>query len=77
MLHAYANLQNDRDFAVVMEDLKSRMDAARDAADTATDILHIGRSQGAALMIKDVLWLAQGGAREALDKKRRDTRSEF
>ncbi len=77
MLHAYANLQHDRDFAVVMEDLKSRMDAARDAADTATDILHIGRSQGAALMIKDVLRLAQGGAREALDKKRQATKTEF
>lgn len=75
VLHAYARLENDPDFAAVMEDLSSRMEAARDSMDTATDLIQVGRHQGCALVLKDILRLAQGGASEALTKRHVAARS--
>lgn len=69
VLQAFANLDNDRDFAAFMDEVVRRRDAARDSMEKATDLLSVGRHQGASMLASDIIALSQG-AREAVAKRR-------
>jgi hypothetical protein len=69
VLQAFAKLNADPVFRVVVEELERRREAAREAMETATDPWSAGRAQGCSMLAGDLLKLAQG-ARDAIAKRR-------
>jgi hypothetical protein len=69
VLQAYARLSTDPVFRVIVDDLQDRWKAAHEAMEVATDPWSMGRAQGCSILIGELLELAQGGARKALERK--------
>lgn len=69
VLEAVARLSTDADFAVFLDELRKRREAARTAMEKSTELVLMGRAQGVSAFIGELLELAQG-ARMAIAKRR-------
>jgi len=67
VLQALTRLNHDPDFAVFMDEVKRRREAARDSLELSTDAWLTGRAQGAAQLAGELIDL-QEGARLAFAK---------